>query len=61
MFSFKEILNKSFEEIQACRYMTRNGAIDGNFPIASFEDLLEIASKSGQNLMLFDNTKHFTG
>lgn len=55
------IQNKSFEEIQACRYMTRNGAIDGNFPIASFEDLLEIASKSGQNLMLFANTKHFTG
>ena len=52
---------KTLAEIQQCRYKTRNGGLDGNYLIATYEALLEVFVKSERKVWMFANTKHFTG
>lgn len=54
------IHSKTLAELKACRYKTRNGSLDGNYEIATFQALLDVFSAHARPVWMFANTKHFT-
>lgn len=49
---------QTWAEIQDCAYQTRNGDLDGHFPIVLLDTILAHIAASGQRPCVFINTKH---
>jgi glycerophosphoryl diester phosphodiesterase len=48
----------SWAQLKDCAYQTRNGDLDGHFPIVLLDTLLAHIARSGQQPYVFVNTKH---
>ncbi len=48
----------TWAEVKDCAYQTRNGALDGNFPVILLDTMLAVIARSGQQPYVFLNTKH---